>query len=418
MAVIITLVVFILLILVIIWGHYLSQVKKDDIDQDSRDHTNKTLYHEHKAEIESDFLQEKIDQENYQYLVTELDKSFLQDMEENQAHSKISKTKQQISVVWPSVISIFVLVFSVAVYQKIGAFEQLSQPQIQQDQHGNLAPEQQESINRIEQLKAQLSATPDNSELWYALGQELVALGSFENAMTAFDKAIEIEGVVADLVGAKAQAAYYKNEQKLTPEVNTLIEQALALDPTDASTNILLGMHAFSETNYQAAIDYWQIVLDANKSVNAVAITQAINEAKSRLTQNTATPQQEQATSVGEQAVGLTVNVTISTEIHNKLIEQSDKTVFIYAIPADGPRMPLAAVKMMASDLPTRIVLDDSRAMNPQMKISNFEQVNLFAVISQQGTPGIKPGDYQGQLNNIAVSERETINIVIDTLVE
>ena len=418
MAVIITLVVFILLILVIIWGHYLSQVKKDDIDQDSRDHTNKTLYHEHKAEIESDFLQEKIDQENYQYLVTELDKSFLQDMEENQAHSKISKTKQQISVVWPSVISIFVLVFSVAVYQKIGAFEQLSQPQIQQDQHGNLAPEQQESINRIEQLKAQLSATPDNSELWYAFGQELVALGSFENAMTAFDKAIEIEGVVADLVGAKAQAAYYKNEQKLTPEVNTLIEQALALDPTDASTNILLGMHAFSETNYQAAIDYWQIVLDANKSVNTVAITQAINEAKSRLTQNTATPQQEQATSVGEQAVGLTVNVTISTEIHNKLIEQSDKTVFIYAIPADGPRMPVAAVKMMASDLPTRIVLDDSRAMNPQMKISNFEQVNLFAVISQQGTPGIKPGDYQGQLNNIAVSERETINIVIDTLVE
>ena len=160
------------------------------------------------------------------------------------------------------------------------------------------------------------------------------------------------------------------------------------------------------------------VVLDANKSVNAVAITQAINEAKSRLTQNTATPQQEQATSVGEQAVGLTVNVTISTEIHNKLIEQSDKTVFIYAIPADGPRMPVAAVKMMASDLPTRIVLDDSRAMNPQMKISNFEQVNLFAVISQQGTPGIKPGDYQGQLNNIAVSERETINIVIDTLVE
>lgn len=418
MAVIITLVVFILLILLIIWGHYLSQVKKDDIDQDSRDHTNKTLYHEHKAEIESDFLQEKIDQENYQYLVAELDKSFLQDMEENQADGNKKTMKQQISVVWPSVISVFVLVFSVAVYQKIGAFEQLSQPQIQQDQHANLAPEQQESINRIEQLKAQLSATPDNSELWYALGQELVALGSFENAMTAFDKAIEIEGVVADLLGAKAQAAYYKHGQKLTPEVNGLIEQALALDPTDASTNILLGMHAFSEADYQTAVDYWQIVLEANKSVNRVAITQAINEAKSRLAQGSVTPQQEQATSSGEQVVGLTVNVAISEKIHNKLIEQGDKTVFIYAIPADGPRMPVAAVKMMASDLPTRIVLDDSRAMNPQVKISNFEQVHLFAVISQQGTPGIKPGDYQGQLNSIAVNTSAPIDIVIDTIVE
>lgn len=418
MAVIITLVVFILLILLIIWGHYLSQVKKDDIDQDSRDHTNKTLYHEHKAEIESDFLQEKIDQENYQYLVAELDKSFLQDMEENQAHSNTVKMKQQISVIWPSVISVFVLVFSVVVYQKIGAFEQLSQPQIQQDQHANLAPEQQESINRIEQLKAQLSATPDNSELWYALGQELVALGSFENAMTAFDKSIEIEGVVADLVGAKAQAAYYKHGQKLTPEVNALIEQALALDPTDASTNILLGMHAFSEADYQAAVDYWQIVLEANKSVNTVAITQAINEAKSRLAQGSVASPQEQAPSSGEQVVGFTVNVAISEKIHNKLIEQGDKTVFIYAIPADGPRMPVAAVKMMASDLPTRIVLDDSRAMNPQVKISNFEQVHLFAVISQQGTPGIKPGDYQGRLNNIAVNTSTPIDIVIDTIVE
>jgi cytochrome c-type biogenesis protein CcmH len=159
-------------------------------------------------------------------------------------------------------------------------------------------------------------------------------------------------------------------------------------------------------------------VLEANKSVNTVAITQAINEAKSRLAQGSVASPQEQAPSSGEQVVGLTVNVAISEKIHNKLIEQGDKTVFIYAIPADGPRMPVAAVKMMASDLPTRIVLDDSRAMNPQVKISNFEQVHLFAVISQQGTPGIKPGDYQGRLNNIAVNTSTPIDIVINTIVE
>lgn len=415
MTVIITLIVFILLILIIVWGPFLSRKNIAPLDSGIRDTTNKDLYHEHKAEIELDFQQDKIDQENYQYLLTELDKSLLQDMEENQKNSVVIDNKgQQLSIVWPILLSLFVLVFSFMFYQKHGAFEQLSQPKVEQHSSSQQNSEQMELVARVKELKAQITATPQNSQLWYGLGQTLVAMGDFDNALKAFDKTIEIEGLKADLIGAKAQALYYKSEQKITADVERLIDQALALDPTDASTNILLGIHAFGINQYKDAINYWQGVIDAKKSVNVAALEQAINEAKSRLglSSNNDVVSNEIATDVQ----GLTLYVSLSEEIEQAMIESADKTVFIYAIPASGPRMPVAAVKVQASDLPLTVVLDDSRAMNPQMKISNFEQVHVFAVISQQGTPGIKSGDYTGRIDNINVNNSDDIDVVINTV--
>ncbi|MGJ8692256.1 MAG: c-type cytochrome biogenesis protein CcmI [Thalassotalea sp.] len=416
MTVIITLVVFILLILVIVWWHFLAPQKVTEVDQGMRDKTNKDLYLEHKDEIEQDFQQGKIDEENYHFLLAELDKGLLQDMEENQQHSAAVKPQQPASFLWPVAITIFVLIFSFALYQKNGAFALLQQPK---NQHANLDESQQAGIARLEQLKAQITAEPKNANLWYALGQELVALGDFDNAITAFDKTIEIDGLAADLVGAKAQAAYYKDGQKITPAVQQLIDQALSLDPTDAPTNILLGMHAFSLGKYQAAIDYWQGLVDAQKSINLEALAQAINEAKSRLGQATTTEITQAQTNISdnvESTVGVNLSVTIAPDILEQLSGMADKIVFIYAVPANGTRMPVAAVKLSASDLPTSIVLDDARAMNPQMKISNFDKVNVFAVISMQGTPGIKAGDFKGQQDNIVVQDNVTVNLVIDTV--
>lgn len=412
-----TLIAFILLILVMIWAHFLKQVKENSVDTDIREQTNKNLYHEHKAEIEADFQQQKIDEENYQYLLAELDKGFIQDMEENQTQFT-GNTQQKLSVLWPIGISIFIFVLSFFLYQKAGAFNELSQPQITaQAQQDQIEQIQQSNLTRIESLKTQLTQTPNNSELWYSLGQELVTVGAFDAALISFDKAIAIEGQVADLIGAKAQATYYKNDQQITPQVQQLIDQALAIDENDASTNILLGMHAFSLTNYQSAINYWQRMIDVkSNTVNAEALTGAINEAKRRLGVDlTAT---EPTTDTEKASVNLSVSVEISSEIQGKLIEGNDPIVFIYAIPVDGPRIPVAAVKMNVSALPATVSLNDSNAMNPAMTISRFENVTVFAVISHSGSPGIQPGDFQGKINQLDIRRNNSVNIVINTVVQ
>jgi cytochrome c-type biogenesis protein CcmH len=79
--------------------------------------------------------------------------------------------------------------------------------------------------------------------------------------------------------------------------------------------------------------------------------------------------------------------------------------------------MPIAAVKLMASDLPREIILDDNASVMPQMKLSDFEQVNVYAVISQQGSVGIKPGDYKGEQLNVKLADISELTMVIDTQV-
>jgi len=418
MTTVILFVVLLLLLLVVVWLHYFKQQNVQTFDENTRDDTNVNLYHEHKAEIEADFEQGKIDEENYQYLSQELDKSLLQDVQENQQRQEVFEEKS-LSVAWPIAISVFVLVFSFALYGKIGAFEQLSQPQ-QVSAQAQMAQEemarQQETLNRVNGLKQQVANEPQNADAWYSLGQALVGVGDFTGALAAFEKVEEIDGAHADIFGAMAQASYYRDNQQITPQVQGFIDKALALDGQDPSTNILLGMHAFMGQDYAKAVKHWQGVIDSGRSnVNTQALQEALNEAKSRLSLTGEVPPQSDDTVTGPQ---LTLNVSIGDDVMAELIQEDDKSVFIYAIASNGPRMPLAAVKVLASDLPATILLNDSQAMTPQMKLSMFEQVDVFAVISQDGNVGIKPGDYQAVVRNIETKSSEALDVVIDTKVE
>jgi cytochrome c-type biogenesis protein CcmH len=80
--------------------------------------------------------------------------------------------------------------------------------------------------------------------------------------------------------------------------------------------------------------------------------------------------------------------------------------------------MPLAAVKLMASDLPKVITLSNDTAMSPANNLSSVSEVNIFAIVSKSGGVGIKPGDFKAEVQNIAVDNTETINLVVDSFVE
>jgi cytochrome c-type biogenesis protein CcmH len=418
---IIIIVAFLLLILLVVWGHFIKQSNNTSIvDNSHRDDTNVRLYHEHKAEIEKDFSKGSIDEENYQYLLEELDKSLLQDIEENKKASQGDViANKNISIFWPITLTAFVLVFSFIMYNQSGAYEQLSQP-IETVQQQQLS-EEDEAQKMIDYIKSLIDLTvkePDNSDAWYGLGQSFVNIGEFDKAVEAYDQVIRIEGETAELFGAKAQAYYYKENQTISPVVKKYIDKALAIDPVDASTNILIGMHNFMTKNYEVAIKHWEIVINSGKTnVNAQALTEAVAEAKSRLLN----PENYQQVQKTEDTSGpqLTVNVDVSEEIQNILIQGQDKTVFIYAISSDtqNGRMPVAAVKIKASDLPTSIVLNNAKAMSPQAKIGDVENVHIYAVISASGSVGIKPGDYKAELFNVSVSITEPLSLVIDTIV-
>jgi len=408
---------FVVLILVVVWLPVLRQPKKNElVDDNQREDTNIRLYHEHKEELEKDFTQGNIDDENYQYLLSELDKSLLQDIEVNKiASAKEMIVNKPISMLWPAVLSLFIIVFSFALYSKNGAYQQLTQP-LQTIQKPVSA--QQQAEQQIKSLITFTSQEPDNSDAWYSLGQSYIAIGEYQQALNAYDQVIRIEGETADLFGAKAQAHYYKNNQKIDAVVQDLIDKSLAIDPAEPSTNILIGMDNFMAEDYAKAIKHWQLVIDSGRTnVNAEALIDAVTEAKQRLLDITNPQARSQGDSQGPQ---LKVTVKLSDELQTKLVDGDDKVVFIYAIPADSEkgRMPVAAMKMNISDLPTTVVLNDARAMTPQAKLSDVERVHVYAIVSESGGAGIKPGDYKAELLGINVETNEPLSLLINDIVK
>lgn len=413
-AIITILIVFIILAVGIIWWHFIASASAKPNNHQVRENANVELYHEHKFEIENDFKQGAIDEESYQYLLAELDKSLLQDITEAEnATTHTPAVDRKLSIIWPIFLSFFILAFSITFYQQHGSLEQLSIPKVDRSskQHQELSDEQKQFIEQVAQLEQQAKEEKDNSDLWYNLGQAFIRMGNFQGAMNAFDEVIRIDGEKADIIGAKAQASYYQADQVITPNVQMLIGKALSLNPNDASTNILLGMNAFQNEFYEKAIEYWQRAINFNQqTVNADALQQAISEAESRLS----TASTNLSASDGAQ---LTLKVSLSENIRQLLSQGDDKTVFIYAVSANGGRMPLAAVKIMASDLPTTVLLSDEQAMTPQNTLSSVEHVNIIAVVSQSGSPGQLSGDFKAEIKQVTTAAKEPISLLIDTII-
>jgi cytochrome c-type biogenesis protein CcmH len=409
---------FIVIALLIVWRIFATPKNTLGAENTNiRQETNVTLYHEHLASLENDLAEGSIEQESYTQLKAELDKTLVQDVDPNQAQEEVSQGR---SILWPIAIAFTIVSLSLYTYMIVGAYPQISSPMaLNEDPHGQLPPEQMLAV-RLQQLEADVEKDPKNTQAWFSLGQAYISASEFDNAIRAFDTVIEEVGEHAELLGPKAQAMYYKNDQRINGEIQTVIDKALALDVLDASTNILLGMDSFSNSDFSNAVKYWETVLNSGRpGISVQALTGAIEEAKNQLRiSSEMAASGVESSAVDEALPRLVVDVTLAPNVQDALIDSEDKTVFIYAIAANGPRVPLAAVKIKTSDLPTRITLDDSQAMTQQMKLSSVDRVSVYAVVSMKGNVGIKPGDYKAELLDIATTQQDAITMKISTQVQ
>ena len=403
----------IVIALLIVWRIFSSS--KDTLGAENiniRQETNVTLYHEHLAQLETDLAEGSIEQDSFVQLKAELDKTLLQDASSSES---VRDTKAT-TWIWPLGIAIALMSFSFFSYMKLGAYPLLNSPttSAMNEENKQITPEQMMAF-RLQQLEQVVIDEPENAEAWFSLGQAYISIGEFDNAIAAFDKVIAQVGIHAELLGPKAQAMYYKNNQQINADIQQVIDQALALDALDPATNILLGMNSFSNRDFASAVKYWEVVLNSDRpGISTDALAEAVAEAKNQLRlSNEESAGVEHNKSSDTSLPQLTVDVSLAQSLQEKLQNGEDKVVFIYAIAANGPRMPLAAVKLKTSDLPISIVLDDSQAMTPQMRLSSVNKVNIYAVVSMQGSVGIKSGDFKAEVLNVDTMKKSPIAMEI-----
>ena len=259
----------------------------------------------------------------------------------------------------------------------------------------------------VERLAEHLRTTPGDAEGWSMLGRSYHALDQPAKAAEAFAKVIALRPKDANALADYADAVAVRNGRKLEGEPAAVIEKALALEPDNLKALLLAGTVAFNKEDYAAAVRHWDraVRVGPPDSILTQQARSAAAEARERGKLPPAEPSAQAAAPTGSAAARnsaqITVNVSLSPAI--KAQAAPDDTVFVFARPAQGSRMPLALVRKQVKDLPARIVLDDSTAMSPSTKLSSAQSVIVGARVSKSGQAMPAPGDLEGLSEPVGV---------------
>lgn len=382
-----------------------ERVRERDTD---RRHQNIDIYRERLAELENERSLGTLDDDNFEILKLELERNLLIDAEIGDAALKHPRPNraQLITVV---LLALLIPASALGLYQQLGRSADLEVAL-----NPPKAPATLEEA--IAQLKQELERNPENAEGWYLLANTLVNQGRFDEGLEAFRKVLEVlpsdAPQYAGVQGQVAQALYFQAGGKMTEAVSKQIDLTLSIDPNDMAALGLLGIDAYENGNYRDAIDHWERALQGAQGEAAQSLRSGIEQARQQLAEaGEPVPEMPEA-----KQASIRVSVDISDELKAKL--SPDQTLFIYARPVGG-RMPLAAVRRQASELPLEVELNDGMAMMPGAELSSVDEVEIGARISNSGQAIAAPGDLIGTLSPVAVTgDMQPVELVIDRVVE
>ncbi len=244
------------------------------------------------------------------------------------------------------------------------------------------------STEQLEQaittMRERVQATPDDANAWAMLAHSQEMLGNYADASTSYARLVELRPKDPQVLADAADSMALANGRKLAGAPMQLITRALALDPNNLKALSLAATEAFERKDPAAAIAYWQ---RARAQITDATLGQELdaNVALARA-------QQARATSgVGDVVGG---RIVLSDKLKDRVA--AGDTLFVFARPVEGSRMPVALMRRRASELPLEFKLDDSMAMVPQNRLSLQSRVVIGARISKRGDATPASGDLQG----------------------
>ena len=381
---------------------------------------NTDIYEHGLAELEKDRQEALLQEEDYDRLRTELQRSFLRDMEDEDYRLQGNTAAPKKLV--PLLGLLFVPVFSYGVYEMIGSARDLELPEILGALSAAETAEAQEElfVNLADFLQSRLDRREDDIQNGYMLGTLYIELEQFNEAITTFRGMADImeDGPdKATVLGQLAQSMYLANESQLTPLVQQVIDETLAMSPNEYAVMSLLAIESFINQDFRGAINYWRrqlMQMDGN-SQQTYLIRERIAQVEALLP------------TLAEDAPGAEIaeisdgpSVTLVVNLDESVLELLDDSMrlFVYARSPEFP-MPLAAVNLEQPEFPFEITLTDANAMMPAARLSSAENVYVGVRLSRSGSAIAQSGDIQAESETFVLSnQNENISLSISEIVQ
>ena len=280
----------------------------------------------------------------------------------------------------------------------------------------------------IETLAERLKSRPNDAEGWALLARSYRALGRYTDAAQAYAHASALVPDDASLLADYADVLAMTQGRRLAGKPAELAARALEIDPTQRKALALAATAAMEARDLDRARGLWERLRDQFPagSEDARQVTSIIAEvddmrkpsasrapaaASSSAPRAAASASSSASASAGPSIAG---RVDVSSALASK-VALTD-TVFIFARAADGPRMPLAVLRIPAKQLPADYRLDDSMGM-AGMKLSSAASVVVEARISKSGTATPQAGDLSGRSDPVKPGA-SGVNVTIDRVVQ
>lgn len=396
----------------------LRPAKKESIDQKS---LNLDIYKQHIKELDDDLENGQINQDEYAISQQDLEKQLILDIPATANEHSEDNKRSQTSLI---AVALAIPVLTIGVYLYLGNPAALDISQAKQtnaaDAH-NKAGQSAKALPSVSEMIAKLEQRvkeePENIEGWKLLSRSYMHTRQFIKAEAAYKILTGLKTDDPNLWADYADIIAVNQKGNLEGKPYELIKRALALEPKHPKSLWLAGTYHFQKNEYKKAIRFWDILkaqLPAD-SRDVKMITTSINDAKKSLGIKPETiPTTPEP---GNQGNTMITSISGSVSLAKNLADKTSPTdtVFVYARAAKGSRMPLAIVKKQVKDLPFDFKLDDSMAMMPKMKLSNFDQVVISARISRSGNAVTQPGDMLAQNVNVKVGNQTSIHLEINT---
>ena len=386
-----------------------------DINQQrARQLTNIANYRSQKQDIENQRDNGDISVEEATALLAELDLSLLEDSEQLDVSVPVAHRGW-----WWIAPAVLVPLIAVLVYVRLGGWDELAlQTRLANMQMPQSIEEQRAEILSLHQDIQAVAAKHGKRkpDYWVMAAQTAMSVQDFSTAAENYAELAKQFPDDADVIAYWAQAEFMAGERTMTAKIEGLVQRALALNPEQSTVLGLVGIAAIESRDYARAVEAWRKIvrrLPAG-SPDAEVIQQGIDNALALAASEGISIPDEPV----EAIVAVDVQVDLSEALQAEGLALSDSAaLFVFAQALEGPRMPLAVARLPANaSFPIRVTLDDSMAMTPAMRLSQFPEVQISARLSQSGVVNAGSGDYHvGSPVRVTPSvSAPSVRIVID----